>query len=476
MRWGANTTPAVVTEEPAFAVLKANQFRAAALLPFATAALGALDGRINADARIDIVPGGAPKLRGNVSFEKGRVQLARMGEPLHGVAARVVLSPDGVVRLEDFVAQGSTGRINAKGVVRLNGFDLVGARANIQIPKNDPFPLDVDGQTVGEIDADINIAADVTPDRRTMNVKIDIPRLHTALPLASSNKPQELGEADKIRVGYFRRSKQFVILPKDAEDLDDKDEPATEEAPTTTNVAIHLGNEVEVQRGTTLRIGLTGDPKIVMAEEPKMSGQIRLTRGTLEVQGKRFKVERGTVTFVGPPDNPQIMVSAYWDAPDGTRVYADFVGPLKTGKVNLRSEPSRPQNEILALIMFGTAEGSSSTPYPSQQPDGATRAGTFAGGFATEGLSKGLDELTGLDVSAKIDTSSSANPKPEVEVQIARDISVQLAYVIGTPPPGMNPDKTFVTLDWRFKRNWSMETTFGDQGSSIVDLLWQYRY
>jgi translocation and assembly module TamB len=207
-----------------------------------------------------------------------------------------------------------------------------------------------------------------------------------------------------------------------------------------------------------------------------MSGQIRLTRGQLEVQGRRFKVERGTVTFVGEPDNPQIVVSAYWDASDGTRVYADFVGPLKTGKVNLRSDPSRPQNEILALIMFGTAEGSSSTPYPTQQPDGATRAGTFAGGFATEGLSKGLDELTGLDVSAKIDTSSSANPKPEVEVQIARDISVQIAYVLGTPPPGVNPDKTFVTLDWRFKRNWSMETTFGDQGSSIVDFLWQYRY
>jgi translocation and assembly module TamB len=475
MRWGAETTPTIVKEEPAFAALKANGFRAAALLPFATSVLGQLDGRIHADARIDIVPGGPPKLKGNVTLERGRVQLARVGEPMHGVKARVTFSPDGVVRLEDFVAQGSTGHINAKGVVRMNGFQLVGARANISIPKNDPFPLDIDGQAVGEIDADINIAADVTPDQQTMNVKVDIPRLHAQLPMGSSNKPQELGEAEKIRVGYFRRPRQFVILPKDAEDLQDDDDAALEEKVTTTKVAIHLG-DVEVQRGTMLRIGLTGDPKIELGEETKMSGQIRLTRGSLEVQGKRFRVERGTVTFVSEPDNPQVMVSAYWDAPDGTRVYADFVGPLKTGAVKLRSEPARPQNEILALIMFGTAEGSSSTPYPTQQPNGATRAGVTAGGFATEGLSKGLDELTGLDVSAKIDTSSSANPKPEVEVQIARDISVQVAYVIGTPPPGVNPDRTFFTFDWRFKRNWSMETTFGDQGSSIVDLLWQYRY
>ncbi len=359
----------------------------------------------------------------------------------------------------------------------MNGFQLAAARASIRIPKNDPFPVDIDGQAIGEVDAVVDISADMSPDQSTMNVKIDIPSLHAELPLASSNSPQELGEAEKIRVGYFRRPRQFVILPKDAEDLSDKQPPPVEEGATKLNVAVHLGNDVEVRKGTTLRVAVTGNPKIDLGgEEPKMSGQLQLTRGYLEIQGRRFTIERGVVTFVGEPSNPQIVVTAAWDAPDGTRVYADYVGPLKTGKVKLRSEPSRPQNEILALVMFGAVEGSTATPYPQRQPDGATRAGVMAGGFATEGLSEGLDQLTGLDVSAKIDTSSAANPKPEVEVQIARDISVQIAYVIGTPPPGMNPDRTFFTFDWRFRRNWSMETTFGDRGSSIVDLLWQYRY
>ncbi|MET0592658.1 MAG: translocation/assembly module TamB domain-containing protein [Polyangiaceae bacterium] len=477
MRWGAETTPTVVTEEPAFAVLKASQFRAAAITPFAGGAVSDLDGRIYADARIDLVPHGAPKLQGKIALDRGKLQLARLGEPLRDVNLHVTLAPDGVIRLDDLKAQGTTGRINAKGVVRMNGFQLSGARASIRIPKNDPFPVDIDGQAIGDVDASIDVTADVTPDQRTLNVKIDIPTLHTQLPLASSNKPQELGEADKIRVGYFRRTRQFVILPKDAEDLEEKEPPPADEESTKMVVAIHLGNDVEIRKGKTLKIAVTGNPKIDLSgEEPKMSGQLQLTRGMLEIQGRRFEIERGLVTFVGEADNPQIVVTAGWTAPDGTRVYADFVGPLKTGKVKLRSEPSRPQNEILALVMFGAVEGSSSTPYPQRQPNGATRAGVMAGGFATEGLSKGIDELTGLDVSAKIDTSNSANPKPEVEVQIARDISVQIAYVIGTPPPGMNPDRTFFTLDWRFRRNWSMETTFGDQGSSILDLLWQYRY
>jgi hypothetical protein len=61
-------------------------------------------------------------------------------------------------------------------------------------------------------------------------------------------------------------------------------------------------------------------------------------------------------------------------------------------------------------------------------------------------------------------------------VQIARDISLQLAFVLGTPPPGTNPDTTYATIDWRFHKNWSLETTFGNLGSSIADIVWQHRY
>jgi translocation and assembly module TamB len=319
---------------------------------------------------------------------------------------------------------------------------------------------------------------DRSPNGRDTKVAVDIPRLHTQFPLSSSNKVQELDEAKDIRVGYFRRPQQFVLLPKDADDLKEEEPPPpSETGPGRTVIDVHLGSEVEIKRGTTLKVTLEGHPKIEMTDRARMSGQIRLTRGFLEVQGKRFQIERGTVTFVGDdPGNPQITVTAGWTAPDGTRVYADFVGPLKTGKVKLHSEPPRPQNEMLALIMFGTAEGSSATPYPTQQPSGATQAGTVVGGFATEGLSKGLDSLTGLEVSTKIDTTNSANPKPEIEVQIARDIAIQLGYVIGTPPPGTNPDKTLFTLDWRFTRKWSMDATFGDQGSSILDFVWRHRY
>jgi hypothetical protein len=157
-------------------------------------------------------------------------------------------------------------------------------------------------------------------------------------------------------------------------------------------------------------------------------------------------------------------------------VLADYVGPAKTGKVNLSSEPPRPKNEIVQLILFGTADGSEATPYASKSPSTGTQTGTAVGGLATEGLSKGLDQLTGMNVTTKVDTSDSSAPRADVELQVAKDISLELAYVIVQPPPGDNPDLVYATVDWRFFGNWALETTFGDAGSTFADMVWRYRY
>jgi translocation and assembly module TamB len=201
-----------------------------------------------------------------------------------------------------------------------------------------------------------------------------------------------------------------------------------------------------------------------------------LKSGILEVQGKRFTIEKGTVTFVGDdPSNPQIVVTASWGAPDGTLIYADFVGPLKTGKVTLRSEPSRPRNEILALILFGSADGMNGNS-SGNKSDPASQAVGTGGGVASQGLNSAVQDLTGMDKAQfRVDTSTN-NPRPELEYQISKSIAVGVAYVMGIPPPDQ-PDTIFAKADWRFRRNWSLQTMLGTQyGTTIVDAVWQKRY
>jgi translocation and assembly module TamB len=477
--WGAALLPRIDTAQLATASLKAKQFRAEILLPWLSG-VTELDGRIDADASAEL--DGEHQVvrpRGTLALRDGTLELGWMGTEFHGISGNAVLTPDGIIRLQDVIAHGTTGTLRAALTGRILGTTLGGANATVQIPRSDPLPLVVAGAQLGKVDGRFDLTMKRSSHQN--DIEVSVPSMTVALSSASSSRDvQDLGEVAGVRVGRVSTS-EFILEPLDATS-DDSADPATRKpgapAVTPTVIDIRLGQDVEVRKGTDLDVRLEGNPKVTIGPGVRVSGQIRLVRGTLDVQGKPFEIEKGTVAFVeADPANPQVVLSAGWTAPDGTRVYASFVGPLKTGKVTLRSEPARPQNEILALILFGTTDQSAGA---NPQSNSVAAA---AGGVATQplnhalgGVNQALDKL-GLagGISTKVDTSTP-NPRPEVQVQIARDISLQVAWVLGSPPPGTNPDTTLVTLDWRFLRKWALETTVGDAGTSIVDVLWQHRY
>jgi translocation and assembly module TamB len=473
LHWGRALFPALDVSQAAQVSVSAKAFRAALLLPFVSGIFTELDGTLDADARIAIdTKLGHGKPEGTVRLKDGAFELASMGGEFHGVGATLALSPDGVLRLENAVAHGSSGEILASATGRMDGFSVAAARASVQMPRADPLPLVFDGVQLGMLDGRFDL--DLRRSATGTDVAVQVPSLHLALPAGSAARDvQPLGGIDGVDVGIARGG-EFIVVPLDA---GHKSNDAHDRGKSPIRIAVRLGADVQVTRGTDLDVRLEGQPTITIDEDVRVSGQVRLVRGSLDVKGKAFAIERGTITFAGDPSNPQVVLTAGWPAPDGTRVYADFVGPLKTGKVTLRAEPSRPQNEILALLLFGAADNSS-----SGDSQGATVGAQAGGAIATQpinqalgGLNRSLDKL-GLSggVSAKVDTSTP-NPRPEVELQIARDVSIQIGVVLGVPPI-TNPDTTLVTLNWNFLRKWSLETTVGDAGTSIVDVVWQHRY
>jgi translocation and assembly module TamB len=248
---------------------------------------------------------------------------------------------------------------------------------------------------------------------------------------------------------------------------------------------VKLGR-VQVSRGNSIRVTLDGQAKVSVAGEQasreeagtRVNGQIHTTGGWVDVQGKKFEIEKGTITFAGEsPPNPTVDATATWTAADGTKVFVDYLGPVKTGKVTMRSEPPRPKNEILALVVFGTSDGANPTPAPpGKQADGTTKAAFgIGGGFAAQGLSEALDDLAGIQATARIDTTATNNPRPEVEVQVTSRVGVSFAHVIGTPPI-TEPDRNLASVELRVHRNWSVDVTVGDHGRATADAVWQRRY
>jgi translocation and assembly module TamB len=480
VHWGRANAPTLDLSQSAETSLNAKQFRAAFLLPFVSPWLSALDGRIDADAHVEFAPGGSVRPEGTISLDNGAFQLTSFGGPFHGASAKLTLRPDGVVFLKDAVAKGITGTVQSAASARFTGGALGAIRASLRIPSKDPLPLVFDGVQMGMLDGDFAVAVDRSAANRRLDVVVDVPSAHVELPSGTSSLDvQSLGPVPGVRVGLRPAAGKFVEAPLNGP------RDSTVDSTHTRGTSVQIGLrmvDMRVSRGTDLDVRLEGQPTITLDGKTKVAGQIRMPRGSIDVLGKPFAIDHGTVTFVGDdPTNPQILLTATWTAPDLTRVYADFVGPLRTGKVKLRAEPARSESEIVALILFGTTDEQSAQ--ANSQISATSPMAGAAGGAATQPLNRALGGVDralqnmGLagGISTKIDTSQTT-PRPEVEVQIARDISLQIAWVLGAPPPGTNPDSALLTLNWHFLRKWSLETTVGDAGTSIVDLVWQHRY
>jgi outer membrane receptor protein involved in Fe transport len=78
-----------------------------------------------------------------------------------------------------------------------------------------------------------------------------------------------------------------------------------------------------------------------------------------------------------------------------------------------------------------------------------------------------------------IEQPSVKNPdarttRPEVAVRVRPDVTVQVGYNLA--PKAVQRDQWMLTVDWRIAQRWSIQATEGDRGTTILDLLWQYRY
>jgi translocation and assembly module TamB len=483
LRWRDALVPTLERDAGAQVHLEAKSFQAAAIVPFVRQQVHALTGRIDANATVKVGPGlEHPTMQGKVAFHDGTLQVAAFGVEYKNARATITFQQDGQIKIDDVFLEGTDGQVTASGVVKTRGLALESALAKLHVPKEKPLELALQGQALGAVSGDVVVAATNSEDGKGLKLKVNVPKLNVVVPKKIHSGAQELAEPKYIRVGTFRGPKEFVTLPLDHQDLQAPSKAKKSSTASTTEVDIQLG-EVTVVQGKGIRVVFTGAPHVKLGDKTEVSGQIVVKEGSIDVQGKTFRVERATVTFQpDAPSNPVVVATAEWVADDGTRVFAEFRGPLETGKLNLRSDPPRPRNEVLAMILFGTADGATPPPGGAQQQQqqssgaaaGAAAAG-IAGSVAAQGLTDAVDDLTGIQATAKVDTSRAANPAPEVQVQIARHLSIAFAHVLGTPPISQ-PDTNIATVEWRFRANWSLATMFGDRGLIQSDVIWQKRY
>jgi len=234
-------------------------------------------------------------------------------------------------------------------------------------------------------------------------------------------------------------------------------------------LAFDLGRNVKLTR-PDLDLPLSGHAEVLLGDEFEVTGDIDLTPGgRIDVSGKTFVVETGEVHFdTGDPANPRIHVIALFRPPDGTIITADVSGTLKQATLSL-SSPSRDLQQIYAVLLGGGGGG-----------EGGDARAAGAGVGADQLLGPLLANTPLRRVEIRTGSERSADQRTYSTYSAAVPISDQVWFegsykTLNSQDAGVQNSAVSGTVDFRFRRNWSLRTEIGTIGTG-VDLLWNYRY
>jgi translocation and assembly module TamB len=470
--------------------VQAQRFDIEPLSPFTAPLLADLGGYVDGEATLTVqaptADGHHPtNLWGAARWNDGVVLIPQLGQTFsRGKMAVRTESRQGSVYViaRDLSLDASTGRVGGWANVSIPTHEIIAAlygkheeehvpitaEAGLTIASGEKIPITFEGVALG--DAYGRVEGQLAADEEGILIDVGIPELVFQLPESEKRDVQDLAPHADVGVidRIYREGKKpgpqrtrIVVRVGVAATLGE----TRNESPSNTG-------RVTVERGG-LEVALQGRPVLEFTDQLRMTGTVETLSGRVLALGKPFVIERGLIRFDGEhPENPYVSLRAAWDAPDGTRVYAELVGYLEEAKLRLRSEPPRSEADVLGLVLFGRTGADAGV--PGQTDSRGVAAGT---GVASSVLNSLLDpKLFGRRIETRVDTTNSRGTAVGVATEVRPNLWAQVDVSTARQRERTNQDVSAVTLDWRFRRNWSVRTTVGDRGTSILEVLWQYRY
>jgi translocation and assembly module TamB len=462
--WQNGAIPTVDPQRPANLVATAKSFRIAVLGPFVAGLLSRVDGTLDGEAllgwtRLD--DDDKAKIQVGMKLRDGLFHVPQLGQELHGAEVNLHGGAGGLVQIDGIQAYGTKGKLTGGGSVRFDGLRFTRADAEFVIKKGDELPLTYEGVPIG--DAHGRITMNASKRGKDLLVNVGVPELYIDLPNSSGRNALALDANPDIVVlqeGVRRREPP----PKDNSRM---------------ALTFDLG-DIGV-KSNIVDVGLSGVKgaplKVEIADKARVSGDIQLTRGRIEVLHKQFEIEQGIVHMrPEDPGNPYLSVTARWDSTEGT-IYIDYTGvlfPILPEKIKYRS-PTIPEDKIMATLLFGGVEQSTMGTSGGGAPPGqALAAQLIAQQFSTQ--------ITG-NISTSIGANDDGSFRPGLVYNSGDKVIELSTYGAsgqgGTGGSALKGQRTQITVDWRFWRNWMLRGRVdagSDQTTMGVDVLWQYRY
>ena len=284
------------------------------------------------------------------------------------------------------------------------------------------------------------IEALVSPD---LKLRYDSQRLDVKGKVALPKLHVELVEVPETAV---RPSRDVIIVGE-------KEEPKAPPVNTWVELQVVLGDDVSFKGyGATATLEGSVQLKEHAPKPPEVHGDIRIRKGNYRAYGQNLTLDEGTISFVGPAQNPNLRMRAYRTAPDGVITGVMISGTAEQPELRVYSQPSMPDVDAISYLVTGHAPQSGS---------GGRQVAGAAALLGSNVLSSAVGSKIGLD-EAQIETGGSLNEAALVAGKyITPDLFLSYAM-------GLFDRTNLVRLRYILSRNWAVQTETGStQGADV---------
>jgi translocation and assembly module TamB len=225
-------------------------------------------------------------------------------------------------------------------------------------------------------------------------------------------------------------------------------------------------------RGLDAEVGgqftVTGDPGA-----PAVLGNLTLRRGSFNLLGHRLSFTRGNVSLVSATTIDPLLDFAATTTVQGTTIEVDITGSSRAPKIELTSSPTLPQDEAMALLLFGKPSSALSpmellsaaqalAELTGRQPVGGGFMAKIRGGL-------GLDNLSINSNSSGSGSNQGTTTSVEGGRYVAPGVYVGARH-------GASADSSRGVVEWEVFKHTKVEGDIGadSNGKVGVKMEWDY--
>ncbi|MEM9122595.1 MAG: translocation/assembly module TamB domain-containing protein, partial [Pseudomonadota bacterium] len=393
----------------------------------------------------------SPKLSGEARLSDGRYENQNAGLLLTDLALNTQLDDSDRLTFSVDGKDGETGSIRGEGEVLLDQSAKFPLKVSIDLAdavliRRDDLTARASAETTAEGDlGGLSVTGDILVQALEFRIPDGVPPSVVTIPITVEGEETGTGEGAGA--------------------------PEGSDVPIDLDVTVRIPGRAFV-RGRGLESEWQGDLSVRgTAARPEVLGDLSTVRGTFDFAGRSFLIERGAIGFDGlvPPD-PRLDVEMRTEVEDIEAILL-VTGRATSPDLSVTSEPSRPSDSVLALVLFGKDISELNT-FEVVRLANAVRSLQSGGGFDAVGSvrrSLGVDQLE-LDLGGG---GESAGGLDSASVKLGKYVTDTIFVGVKR---GIRSGESAVAVEVDVTDSITMETEVNQQSDSSIGFNWKWEY